>query len=117
MGQVVTKEVGSIANQAAQRGIRNGWLASLVHIALVLMAGGFYHPAWDNGGMAAGAVFAACAMGTPLVMAVVGIASYQIHYRRLMSRLLAGDATVCRIWLSEGREMKNPNPNGCALCM
>ena len=44
MKRIFDKEVGSVVNQATQRGIRNGWLASIGYIAAVLAWGGFYQP-------------------------------------------------------------------------
>ncbi|MDX1739212.1 MAG: hypothetical protein R3261_13310 [Alphaproteobacteria bacterium] len=83
MSIFTSSEVGSAINQAGQRGIRNGWIASFIHVILAFAWGGFYHPKWINGSMIDGAIFAALALTVPLTMAVVGIFSYHRHLKYL----------------------------------
>lgn len=111
-----TREVGTISNQAAQRGIRLGWYACLVHLALVFLWGGFYQPAWNDGGMLKGAVFAGLTMVTPLVMAVTAIVTYRRHHKRLTRQLVKEGKIVCRIWADDGEHVPEARPGGCVYC-
>lgn len=80
------KEVGSPVNQAGQRAIRNGWLASHLHIILVFAWGGFYEPRWIDGSMVTGAIFAGLALMVPVTMFITAIVSYKRHLRFLLAQ-------------------------------
>ncbi|MTI08642.1 hypothetical protein [Curvivirga aplysinae] len=84
MSIFTSTEIGSPANQASQRAIRNGWMASIFHVILAFSYGGFYQPTWLTGNMIEGVVFAVMALTVPITMAVIGITSYKLHYRKLM---------------------------------
>ncbi|WP_420548834.1 hypothetical protein [Curvivirga sp.] len=84
MSIFTSTEIGSPANQAGQRAIRNGWMASIFHVILAFSYGGFYQPTWLTGNMTEGVIFAVMALTVPITMAVVGITSYRKHYRKLM---------------------------------
>lgn len=84
MSKLFGIEIGSPANQASQRAVRNGWIASFIHVITAFAYGGFYQPTWITGNMIEGVIFALLALTVPITMAVVGITSYKLHYRKLM---------------------------------
>lgn len=102
MANIFTNEIGSPANRASQRAVRNGWLASFIHVISAFAYGGFYQPTWLTGNMIEGAIFATMALTVPITMAVVGITSYKLHYKKLMQEEmdLKTETTQQEFWVA-----------------